>query len=202
MNNIEYEKAARGPLYPAATAEYAWGTTAITGCAAAGISGAEDGTETCTTANSRVTYNNITFTTTGDLGAGPTRAGMYAKSTTTDRLSAGAGYWGILDLTGNVQEMIVNIGTVTGRNFAGTHGDGTLTTLSTFEGNATNFDWPGLSATTDQGVTTAAGSGVKGGSWNEATVARLAIGDRNQIASAPSTRTNTTGGRGVRTASA
>ncbi len=76
--------------------------------------------------------------------------------------TAGAGYYGNMELSFNVQESDVTVGTTTNRRFTGTHGDGTLTTTSGYEGNAANTDWPGIDATTARGVTGAAGSGPRG----------------------------------------
>ena len=42
----------------------------------------------------------------------------------SDRVSSGASYWGILDLTGNVVERPVSVGHPAGRAFVGNHGDG------------------------------------------------------------------------------
>lgn len=70
-----------------------------------------------------------------------------------------------MDLTGNLQEPTVNLGTSNGRAFTGTHGDGTLTTTASYEGNATNNDWPGINATTSRGVTTAVGYAARGGDY-------------------------------------
>ena len=218
MTEMEFEKAARGPLYPV-TLEFAWGTTTVSGCVAAGHSGAGTGAETCTAGacagagTCYVTAANITFTngTAGtDDQVGPTRVGIYASSSTT-RQATGASYWGILDLSGNLSEMVVNLGGISGgqftsRQYAGTHGDGNLVGISsaTYDSNATNQDWPGLSTTVTQGVTTAKGTGTKGGSWTIATASpsTLRVGNRTAVSSEPATRANTQGGRGVRTASA
>ena len=133
MTELEYEKFTRGPIYPV-DGEYSWGSTSIT--AGATISGTENGTETITTSSANTAYNNTTFSG-GDASSGPLRAGIFSTSSTVTRLTSGSGYYGILDLTGNVWERTVTIGNATGRSFAGTHGDGTLTTLSSYEGNAT-----------------------------------------------------------------
>jgi len=190
MTELEFEKAARGPL-ESVSGEYAWGTTSITACST--ISGTENGTEYCSTASSNCTYNNRTFTG-GDASSGATRVGIYATgSTATARASAGAGFYGNLDLSGNVEERVVTVGNPTGRAFVGSHGDGVLST----NGNATNPDWPGFSAGEVLGST---GSGNRGGGWPDTTVGRLSVSDRNDAAKPDATRTNSYGGRCVRTA--
>ena len=51
------------------------------------------------------------------------RAGVFATPD-SDRVAAGASYWEILELSGNVREQVVSVGHVRGRAFAGTHGTG------------------------------------------------------------------------------
>ncbi len=220
MTEPQYEKAAKGPVYPSAAAQYAWGSTTISGCVAAGHSGTNDGTETCTagacagTGTCYVTYNNITFSNGlagTDNQTGATRAGLYATGSTTTRAQTGASYWGIMDLTGNVTEMVVGMGCIgasagnfTSRQFTGSNGDGNLVNISsaTYDGNATNQDWPGLSTTVTQGITgttAATGMGKRGGSWATTTVALLAVPNRTGSCTAVA-RANTSGGRGVRAA--
>ncbi len=197
MTELEFEKAARGPIYPV-DGEHAWGTTSKT--AAATISGTEDGTETITTSSANAAYNNTTFSG-GSAGTGPLRAGVFSTSSTTTRPTSGASYYGIMELTGNVWERPATIGNASGRSFAGTHGDGILTTTSTYEGNATNLDWPGISSTASQGVTGATGGGQRGGGWATTTLTQLEVSNRKLAASTDTTRGTDYGGRGVRTAS-
>jgi hypothetical protein len=53
------------------------------------------------------------------------------------RLAAGAGYYGAMDLGGNLLEQVVTLGHPQGRAFRGTHGDGRLGP----QVRATNPDW-------------------------------------------------------------
>ncbi len=186
ITEFEFEKAARGPATVVA-AEYAWGNTTIT--AAATISGTEDGTETITTSSANAAYNNTTFSG-GDASSGPVRAGIFATSSST-RTQSGAGYYGNMELSGNVNDRCVNIGDSTGRTFTGTHGDGALSS----NGNATNSDWPGYSSGE---VTGAGGSNFRGGAWNSS-ASVLSTSDRSNTATT-STRSNTRGFRAARTA--
>jgi formylglycine-generating enzyme required for sulfatase activity len=198
MTELEFEKMGRGPLYPVVQ-EYAWGTTSMN--AATTISGTEDGTETITTANANTNYNNTTFTG-GDGGTGPLRAGIFATSSTVTREAAGASYYGVMELSGNVWEEVVTMGNKTGLSFSGTHGDGVLTTLTSFEGNATNLDWPGISGTISQGINGATGTGLRGGSWLVTVVngAQQAVSNRTYAALTSAGRVSDYGGRCVRTA--
>lgn len=197
ITELEFEKACRGPLYPVAN-EYAWGNTTIT--AAAAISGSENGTETVSTSNANCVYNNQTFTG-GDGGSGPVRAGIFATASTVTRQTTGAGYYGNMELSGNVWERTVTVGNAMGRGFAGTHGDGTLATLTSYEGNATNPDWPGISSTPSQGVTTASGSGFRGGHFasSASDISTVRVSWRASGASTNSGRSGSFGGRLART---
>ncbi|MFC1704448.1 formylglycine-generating enzyme family protein [Candidatus Omnitrophota bacterium] len=165
MTELEYEKAARGPL-GAVYAEFAWGTTGANAAAAGEISTSpEDGSETITDSGANINYNTVVFTS-GDSGSGPLRVGIFAQSATTTRLTTGAGFYGVMDLSGNIIEAAVSVGRDTGQDFAGTHGDGDLLTASGYEGDATNEDWPGYIQ--GLGVSTSAannGMGTRGGSW-------------------------------------
>jgi hypothetical protein len=51
------------------------------------------------------------------------RVGIFATPT-SDRPAAGASYWGILDLSGNMWERVMVVGSHYGREFAGKHGTG------------------------------------------------------------------------------
>lgn len=195
LTELEYEKAGRG-ANSAVYGEYAWGSTSLT--AAATISGTEDGTETISTSGANANYNNTTFSG-GDASGGPLRAGIFATSTSV-RSQAGAGYYGNLGLSGNLNELVVTLGNSTGRSFTGTNGDGILTTTTSYEGNATNTDWPGIDGTASRGVTGATGSGNRGGTYSDTTAGRLSISDRNNSVTAASSRLSAYGFRAVRTA--
>ncbi len=92
--------------------------------------------------------------TVGSIG-GPVRVGIFAANgLNSGRVSAGASYWGIMELSGNLWERPVTIGNATGRAFTGKNGDGLLAS----NGNANVATWPG---------TDAVGAGWRGGSWNE-----------------------------------
>jgi len=202
MSELEFEKISRGPVLPVA-GEFAWGTTSIT-AAATISSGAEAGSETITDTGANANYNN-TVLGGGDTGSGaeytqgPLRASIFATSA-SDREGSGAGYYGAMDLSGNLAERVVTVGNVTGRLFAGSNGDGSLSSDSGCEGNANQSDWAGIDGVASCGITGADGSGFKGGSWkDEVSGARLRISDRNAAAQADTSAYENAGGRGVRT---
>ncbi len=199
MSELEFEKISRGPLLPSA-GEYIWGSTDITGAAA--ISGNEDGSETVTTSNANAQYNSATLSG-GDASSGAEyqsgalRNGVFAAGNAT-RISAGASYYGVMELGGNLKERVVSIGNASGISFTGTHGNGALSTTAGFEGNADVSAWPGLDASPDHGITSATGSGFRGGSWSD-TAARLQTSDRFEAALTSTAAANNFGGRGART---
>lgn len=178
MSELEYERAARGPYRPIAD-EYAWGSTTRT--QATSISNGGTATE-APQAGANVVYG-------GPYPAGvpgPMRVGAMGYSKTT-RITAGAGYYGSLDLTGNVYERTVTIGNANGRTFSGRyHGDGALTST----GNLNVTSWPG---------TGGSGAGARGGAWDDYHI-RAVLSDRHYAANTVSVRDKGNGGRGVRTA--
>lgn len=186
MTELEYEKAARGNM-GAIGGEYAWGNgdyilpvTAV----------ANDGTaeEASNTLNANANYGNG-----GVLG--PVRVGMFATAT-SNRQQAGASYWGIMDLSGNLWERVVSVGYAAAHPFAGTHGDGELSG----DGYANNADWPGATGATNE-VKGAAGAGFRGGSWSSTAAATdLRVSDRRWATYNYATRGNDHGFRAVRTA--
>ncbi|MCS3651948.1 formylglycine-generating enzyme required for sulfatase activity [Salinibacter ruber] len=73
----------------------------------------------------------------GDGGWGPLRVGIHGVGSGGVRVAAGAGYYGAMDLGGNLLEQVVTLGHPQGRAFRGTHGDGRLGP----QVRATNPDW-------------------------------------------------------------
>ena len=203
MTELEYEKAARGDQ-SAVTGEFAWGNDDITQAVA--IDGVEDGTEILSNSAANCAFGDAVFSG-GDGGQGPLRGGIFAASVNPldapamQRQNAGASYYGVMELSGNLWERVVTVGNVRGRAFVGTHGDGSLTTKLNFEGNATNLDWPGFGSDPTNGVVSAGGSGLRGGSWSEGKD-DLRASDRAIAAMYDKTRTNHYGFRAVRTAPA
>ena len=207
MTELEYEKIARGDA-AAVIGEYAWGSsTSIT--AGVTFSGSpEDGNETFTTANANANYNVTTFSQGDDFvgtqyAQGPVRSGIFATSSST-RATSGAGYYGVMELSGNVYERVVTIGNTWGLSYWGVNGDGTLNGASG-AGNAHQVGWVGTDVYGyDTGVGDAIGAGFKGGSYYTNST-YLRTSDRQQAALYDANRsaatTSTYGGRGVRSLS-
>ena len=183
MTELEFEKACRGTLAPVPD-EYPWGTTGIANNAytLANAGATNEGIAT----NYSTTLGNACYFTTG-INA-PLRVGIFAaNANNSGRATAGASYYGIMELGGNMRERSVTIGNVDGRAFAGLHGNGTLAT----DGNPDGATWPA--------PTTASGTGFRGGAWFDFAFS-LRVSDRNFAANTDSGRFNSRGGRGTRLA--
>lgn len=197
MTELEFEKACRGNQV-SVSSEYAWGNATIT--QANNIVNAGMNNENTSTSGANAVYNNPTTT----MG-GPLRVGAFA-GTSASRFQAGASYYGIMELSGNLAERIVNAGDVAGRSFTGLHGNGTLLR----DGSADVNYWPGINGNSSTGsangifngttgITEAAGSGFRGGGWTSPS-GFLPVSERGTAVSANTTRQNYNGFRGVRTA--
>jgi formylglycine-generating enzyme required for sulfatase activity len=177
MSELEFERAARGP-YRAVSGEYAWGSTTIT--QATSITNSGLSTERGQTGSNAAYGNHASV-------QGPLRVGSFAYGVAT-RIEAGAGYYGVMDLTGNLWERAVTVGNTAGRSFEGRyHGNGALDS----NGHLDVSTWPGTAGT---------GSGFRGGNWQAvAGSAKTSARDLAASTAGPG-RTPTRGGRGVRTA--
>jgi len=164
MTELEYEKSCRGVAYPVPD-EYPWGSIEI--IPPVGLLYNNTKNEIASNDDANVNYNNVSSVN------GPIRVGAFAKSNTT-RLQSGASYYGIMDLSGNMHEMTINVGTPEGRAYTGIHGDGELSV----NGNANVINWPGMN---NGEITEKKGIGVRGGSYvNDNIVTR--VSDRRHAA--------------------
>jgi len=181
MTELEYEKAGRGPRKPVPN-EFAWGTACIAkGEYAVANEGKADeriaGNYSMTAGNANYDFTMPAFlggATRGGVSAvpgSPMRAGIFATPD-SGRVAAGASYWGILELSGNVREQVVTVGHPKGRQFVGTHGVGTLDVPE---------DWPdakyAAGAGRESGKDDAIGSGLRGGFFGDMPSA-LRLSDR------------------------
>ncbi len=164
VTELEFEKACRGPEEPIIN-EYAWGNNSIHNAVYTLMN---DGLYNSTVQNQPIGIGNAFYNLTADVN-GPLRCGIYAQAGTS-RDESGASYYGVMELSGNLWERTVTVGNSTGRNFQGSHGDGTLNA----SGNATNADWPGYISGEVVGAT---GAGGRGGAWPTA-ASLLNVSDR------------------------
>ncbi len=154
LTESEFEKACRGSGLKPVPGEYAWGSPRLSTLSDfQGIDGS--GTETALPGDSNTLCQSSI--------QGPVRVGIHEEKPT--RELAGASYSGGLDLSGNVAEYAVLLGSPEGRGFTGNHGDGELDEA----GNADVPLWP---AARINGSPPAASSGrsrngfgSRGGDW-------------------------------------
>jgi formylglycine-generating enzyme required for sulfatase activity len=187
ITELEYEKACRGPNAPLPN-EYAWGTA---GLSPFDYSLRNEGRadEGIMTNFSTSMGNAYYFQTNGGVDGLPTRVGIFAADPrNTGRISAGAGFYGAMELSGNLSERMVTVGRIEGRNFSGRHGDGALSS----SGAADQTGWPGANAL---------GAGFRAGCRNLG-VDTLRVSDRSDAGLDNSSRAGYMGFRGGRSVQA
>ncbi|MBL1215460.1 MAG: SUMF1/EgtB/PvdO family nonheme iron enzyme [Ignavibacteriae bacterium] len=179
MTELEFEKAARGPS-SVVTGEYSWGNADINSMRYnINNPGAFNENVALNALLGNALYQDVHDSDDGDKG--PFRCGIFASSN-SNRTKSGTGYYGVMDLSGNLTEKVVSIGSVNARLFTGLHGDGSLT----LNGDANVSNWPIY-------------FGFKGGGWND--LSRfLRISERSTVNRVELTRFRTRGFRCVRTA--
>ena len=185
MSELEYEKASRGTV-AAQNAETATGIFCPSRgpmTQATGLSNSGATNEAASNATANAAFGNHASV------QGPMRLGAFANAS-SNRSSAGASFYGIMELSGNLWEQVVSMGNTDGRNFTPAHGNGNLTSA----GHANVSAWPGYVSTANTGAT---GSSRRGGSWEDL-ADRMRTSDRLQANTAVSTRTRTNGFRALR----
>jgi formylglycine-generating enzyme required for sulfatase activity len=150
FTEFEYEKACRGYNQISTPNEYAWGNTTISYTDALTNAGLFNETAN----NGNANYN-------GTLGF-PLRCGIYATAT-SNRQQSGGSFYGVMEMSGNIMETTIGIGSTEGRAFVANNGDGNLDV----NGDADVVGWPAVST----------GYSLRGGYYDDAPV-RLPISDR------------------------
>lgn len=152
MSELEFEKAARGPL-TAVPGEYAWGTTRIV--AIRGFEGVDgSGGERALPPDANTSWSPSPQ---DRPLLGPYAAAALAGRAT--REGRGESFWGVSDLSGNLVEMAITVGLAAGRAFVPRHGNGELGA----DGAADVPGWPRMTAR--QGAFGAFGYGYRGGDF-------------------------------------
>lgn len=181
LTEMEFEKASKGPNHiidmfaSAGTVAFDQLYTLV-----------NDGMENANITNPGENITNMCYITT-DPG-GPMRVGIFASSAVNPtRLETGGSYFGVMELSGNLYERCIGVGTPINRDYTGAHGNGELTTAG--QHNVT--DWPAVGS---QGAVA-----YRGASWaNGASL--CAVADRTSCAILSSITNSRVGARGCRTA--
>ncbi len=198
MTELEFEKACRGPLNPVLN-EFAWGTATIANStytlSNAGRTNEQVSAAYATAQGNAVHLgtNYVPPTGSGSASAtwiGPVRVGMLAHhASNTGRVTSGAGYYGALDLSGNLTEMTITVGRPMGRAYTGLHGNGSLNQAGGHDAAA----WP-----TNPVGGYNRGWGCRGGAF-ESNLQFMRTSYRFFAADDTDQRQEHLGGRGVRT---
>jgi hypothetical protein len=199
MTEIQFERICRGHTSspasnPAILGEYAWGSTSIN--ITPGII-ANPFTATEIISNSSNIAGNANNNQLGTNG--PLRNGIFATPT-SNRITSGSSFFGVMDMSGNLSEATVTIGNAAGRSFCKTdyfYGDGQLGV----SGNASVNYWPGTSSSNGSeslpNVDCFYNTGTKNRGGNFTTPnTNLRISDRSE-GEVSLLRLNYQGGRGV-----
>lgn len=185
MTELEFEKACRGPNQ-AVPNEYAWGTASVVSSPYSLINSGAFNEEIGSNYSS--TIGNACYNSTQSLGVieGPLRVGIFASNlSNTGRITSGASYWGIMELSGNLLERVVNLSYFqAGLAFTGVNGNGEITS----EGSADVFAWPGADAS---------GAGFRGGSCAYGNTS-MRVSDRDNALTPNANRNSDFGFRAVR----
>ena len=212
MSEVQYEHICRGanttgPL-PAVYGEFAWGTNSVYGSPYV-LSNAGAANEVIT--NNTTGFGNAEWANTVPSVPenGGLRNGIFATPT-SDRISSGATYYGVMDMTGGLSEYCISMGTVAGRSTRLTpNGNGVISAngyaLLTF--TSPQSGWPGLdgnsSPTTPNACTVTcevygnAGIMVRGGNWQTTPPASLSMATRSSAQPVLFPRNEGYGCRGV-----
>ncbi len=195
MTELEYEKACRGPEKPVMN-EYAWGNPYLTDMVTSVTYPHQPNESPIPALANHCSPNGVGSSVANwnsNQGYWPVRAGAFARAKST-RVEAGASFWGILNLTDNVPERVINIEHADGRKFTGEHGAGTLRG----DGYADVPNWPAQNVAL---AGTANGTGYRGVDVSGNTIYPCrTVSYRGGITYSHNQRDLWTGCRGVRTA--
>jgi hypothetical protein len=205
MSELQFERICRGNSSagpnPAVLGEYAWGTNTIFGSNYT-ISGSGTAAEIASNASPNI--GNAAYSITSNNG--PLRSGVFATAI-SNRVTSGATFYGVMEMSGNMPEYCISLGTVAGRSCRYVpNGNGNISPLGNaqlsvggagfwpgMEGNSTLTATNTCSGTCE--VTASAGIRFRGGSIGDPANA-LSVSDRS-VTFTPSARASNRGGRGI-----
>lgn len=200
LSELEFEKACRGTLAPVPN-EFAWGTNTVvnfdpvrdvvSGNIPYGLTNAGTANEFVDT-NYSLVSGNATWNYTYDRNNPIVRAGAFAANpANSGRVTSGATYYGIMEMSGNMVDPVISIGYAGGRIFTGHPGNGKLDA-----GGYADENWPNAS-------NGHSGAGFRGGYYRSPFADLLMVSDRESAADYITYVGNLYpggGGRGARTA--
>lgn len=162
ITELEFEKAARGIQVPVPL-EAAWGTVTTGNLAYLLVNPSQSSETVSVIAPNQAGNVNYQVTTPLAQYSGPMRNGIFATST-SNRITSGGGFYGNMELSGNLWERVVTTATTQGLAFRGSHGHGWL---SQSGWPVLLEDWPGYNIVTSSidGSVNATGLIKRGGSW-------------------------------------
>jgi formylglycine-generating enzyme required for sulfatase activity len=183
MTEFEFEKLSRGTSSPVAN-EYAWGTTTILAANSGAIVYPGAVNEVSITSGPGLCAYGVGATN----NRGPLRCG-FAASSTSNRTVAGATFYGVMEMSGNVVEQCLGGYSYNYSAFTNVSGDGNLSAT----GIADTPNWP------LNGGGNGGGGTCKGGNWYDAAGTCVTSNRDWMTWNGNQARDNRVGGRGVRT---
>lgn len=184
LTELEFEKAARGTRMPVA-GEFVWGNTSIKSDGIYLLNSPLTPNASITGETMRAGMGNANYSTTLNQQYPVMRPGIFAFSSLNHtRQETGASYYGVMELSGNLSEIMVSVGNSTGYTFTGINGNGNLNP----SGDADVDFWPGINGIImgpnqvyggSIGVTSQGGTGTRGGCYAN-TQNKLAISNRSE----------------------
>jgi formylglycine-generating enzyme required for sulfatase activity len=168
MTETQFEKICRGPVQPV-TSEQVWGTTQVAGNQYT-LTNAGFANEVINNVNTGIGIGNANYSGTYQAnGNGPYRNGIFATAT-SNRVSSGAGYYGVMELGGNLFERVVTTANAKGLTYKAVNGSNYayLNEQGFAYGNVYSDNWPGVNTSTGaiDGTVNAQGLMYRGGYYN------------------------------------
>lgn len=211
LSELQYERICRGHTSAGANAavynEFAWGNSSIYNSAYTLTNPNTSSEKTATNIGSKGNANWIN-TTPASPENGPLRNGEFATAS-SNRVSSGAAFFGVMEMTGNVSEYCITMGTAAGRSVRFIpNGNGTISTAGNAQLSvgALGF-WPGMEGNNSSSatntcsgtceVTGVGGIMLRGGNWSTSILNTFSIAARSSALPSSSVRYYGFGGRGV-----
>jgi formylglycine-generating enzyme required for sulfatase activity len=182
MTEFEFEKICRGAAPAALNGEYAWNAISITQALSSSLNNAGQVSETSTAAGNGLCAYGGNSTTNGPLRCG------FAAGSATNKAQAGAAWFGVMEMSGNVWEQCIGGYNGNYSAFTAACGDGALTA----SGAANTAGWPASGGANG-------GGGIARGGGYDSGAAFATISDRGLMTyNGNQGRVQSIGGRGVR----